>query len=57
MYAPALQLDEEQDVDPSKGHRLDGEEVAGDEARRLLVQECAPRESTSPRRWRHAAAP
>src|SRR5439155_4009651 len=37
------------DVDPSKGHRLDGEEVAGDQARRLLAKEYAPREAHPPR--------
>jgi hypothetical protein len=57
MYAPAFELDEEQDIDPSKGHRLDGEEIGGDQARRLLAQECAPREVTSLRRRRHAAPP
>src|SRR6266540_6287806 len=48
MHAPALELDEEQDIDPSKGQRLDGEEVTCNEARRLLAQECAPREPALP---------
>jgi hypothetical protein len=40
--ASALVRDEEQDVVAAQGHALYGEEVAGDDARRLGAQELAP---------------
>lgn len=40
-------LDEEEDVDPSQGDGVDGEEVAGDHALRLVADELTPREPTT----------
>jgi hypothetical protein len=40
--APARMRDEEQHVEPAQKHRLDGEEIAGDDARRLRPQELEP---------------
>ena len=37
------QRDEEEDVEPLQERCLDGEEVAGERARRLLAQECSSR--------------
>ena len=41
-HAPACVRDEEQHVVAAEEHALDGEEVAGDDARRLGAQELAP---------------
>ena len=48
--APVCVGDEEQDVVAAQEHALDGEEVAGDDARRLRAQELAPARTRSPRR-------
>jgi integrase len=40
--AAAAKLDEEQDVVAAERDRLDGEEVTGERARRLLAEEVAP---------------
>src|SRR6266536_333737 len=42
LDASALERDEEEDVDAREPYRLDGEEVAGQQRRRLLVQELSP---------------
>jgi hypothetical protein len=49
--APVRMCDEEQHVVPAQKHRLDGEEVAGDDARTLRAQELAPARSVASRRW------
>jgi hypothetical protein len=48
--APARVPDEEQHVVAAQKRRLDGEEIAGDDARRLRSQELAPAWSAAPRR-------
>jgi hypothetical protein len=48
--APARERDEEQHVVPAQKRGLDGEEIAGDDARRLRSQELAPARSAAPRR-------
>src|SRR6266540_4068714 len=48
--APAAVGDEEQRVVAAQEHALDGEEIAGDDARRLRVQELAPARPRAPRR-------
>ncbi len=40
---PGRERDEEEDVDPPQKDGLDGEEVAGEHARRLRSQEGSPR--------------
>src|SRR6266540_7529508 len=47
--APARMLDEEQHVVAAEERRLDGEEIAGDDARRLRPQELAPARAAAPR--------
>jgi hypothetical protein len=42
MDAAAAMLDEEEDVETPEGDRVDGEEVDGEHASRLLPQECPP---------------
>jgi hypothetical protein len=41
---PGAQFDEEQHVQPAQPHRIDGEEVAGDDPGGLLAQERPPRD-------------
>ena len=48
--AAAVELDEEEDVVAAEAERLDGEEVAGEDARCLLADELAPARSDPPRR-------
>jgi hypothetical protein len=43
MHSPCPDLDEEQDVEGLEERRLDGEEVACQDARCLSLQELAPR--------------
>src|SRR5918996_2100889 len=50
------QRDEEEDVEPLQELCLDGEEVAGERARRLLAQECSPRWACSLGRRRQTGA-
>src|SRR5918996_83603 len=50
------QRDEEEDVEPLQERCLDGEEVAGERARRLLAQECSPRWACSLGRRRQTGA-
>jgi hypothetical protein len=47
---PRRERDEEQDVDPLQERCLDGEEIAGEHARRLRSQERAPGRGASLRR-------
>src|SRR4029453_17225468 len=47
--AAAAKLDEEQDVEAAERDRLDGEEVTGEHARRLLAEEVAPARTCAPR--------
>jgi hypothetical protein len=47
---PGSQLDEEQHIQPPQPHRVDGEEVAGDDPGGLLAQERPPGSSRPP--WR-----
>jgi hypothetical protein len=47
--APGRELDEEQDVEPLREHGVDGEEVALEDARRLLAQELRPANREAPR--------
>jgi hypothetical protein len=42
VHAPGRELDEEQNVDPPQGDRVDGEEVARDHALCLASDELAP---------------
>lgn len=42
MHAAARQLDEEQHVEAPQGKRVDGQEVALKDPRRLLAQEIGP---------------
>jgi hypothetical protein len=42
MNAPGCELDEEEDVVAAESERFDGEEVAGDDACRLLAEELMP---------------
>jgi hypothetical protein len=50
MDAPAFQLNEEEHVEAAQRERLDGEEIAGEHARRLLAQELPPARARAPRR-------
>jgi hypothetical protein len=43
-------MEEKQHVQPLQRDRLDGEEVVGDDAARLLTQKLAPRQHTALRR-------
>ncbi|MBK5220926.1 MAG: hypothetical protein JJE35_14280, partial [Thermoleophilia bacterium] len=43
--------DEEEHVDPSQGNGVDGEEVAGDHALRLVADELTPGEATTFSGW------
>ena len=52
MHLAALELDEEQDVDPPERDGFHGEEVAGDHARRLLADERPPGGTAPTRRGR-----
>jgi len=49
VNAAPLELEEEEDVEAPKPHRVDGEEVALDDAGRLLAQELAPTQRRSSR--------
>src|SRR5215218_2255152 len=57
MDAPALKLDEKQDVEALQEHRVDGEEVTLQDARRLPAQELSPAGVESPRRRLDPLAP
>src|SRR5262249_26764271 len=48
--APARMRDEEEHVVAAKHDAFDGEEIAGDDARRLRAQELTPARSRPPRR-------
>jgi hypothetical protein len=47
LHASTAELDEEQDVQPRRADGVDGEEVAGDQARRLSTHEPAPGERSA----------
>jgi len=51
MDAACCEFDEEEDVVAAQAERLDGEEVAGDDAGRLLAEELLPTEPDPSRRW------
>ena len=42
------ELEKEEHVEPAEGHGVDGEEIGGDDARRLSSQELAPRRAMPP---------
>jgi hypothetical protein len=54
VHPSALELDEEEHVQPLQEDRLDGEEVDRDHAVRLSTQELAPREPGTLARWPEA---
>src|SRR5665811_1668947 len=56
MHAPCSDLDEEQDVERLQERRLDREEVAREDTRRLSLQEPAPANAPAGSRTDAAAA-
>jgi hypothetical protein len=57
MHTPALQLDEEEHVQPSKPERLDREEITRDHRLGLRTEELTPAEPSPRLRGRHPGPP
>ncbi|HEY5986169.1 MAG TPA: hypothetical protein VIV12_07330 [Streptosporangiaceae bacterium] len=50
-HSPAPEFDDEQHIQPLHEHRVDGEEVAGQDASRLAAQKRPPSRGDPSRRW------